>query len=98
VARNLYAIFVRWAGTPNTPENIQKIDNALGPYGDWLRFSGSNWLLDTDHSSEVIFKALANILHKDDSELIMKVDPNDYSGWASGWVDNWLKSKRKPPI
>lgn len=98
MARNLYSILVRWVATPQTVDNVQMIDKALAPFGTWLRFSGSNWLLDTDHSAAEVFNALAKILHKDDSELIIKVDPNDYAGWAAGWVDTWVKSKRKPPI
>jgi hypothetical protein len=98
VARNLYTIFVRLVATPQTVANVEKIDNALTQFGEWLRFSGSSWLLDTDHSASDVFNALAKILHKDDSELIIKADPNEYAGWAAGWVDTWLQSKRKPPI
>ncbi len=76
---------------------MAKIDKVLGPLGDWLRFSGGNWLIDTDRSSKDVFMALAEILRKGDSELIIRVDPADYAGWAAEWVDEWVAKKARRP-
>jgi hypothetical protein len=95
VAENLYIVTIRWTKTLLTEENVEKIDDILNPLGNWLRFSGTTWILATDSSAMEIFHALSEFLHKDDSELIMRVDPDDYSGWAAKWVDEWLISKRK---
>jgi hypothetical protein len=94
VASKLYLIAVRWVETPLTSENIQKIDALLTPLGDWIRFSGTTWLLATDHNSLAIYSSLGEFLKKGDSELIIRVDPHDYSGWAAQWVDSWIMSKR----
>jgi hypothetical protein len=94
MASKLYLITIRWVETPSTVENIQRIDALLSALGDWVRFSGMTWLLATDHSSPDIYAKLATFLKKDDSELIIRADPSDYSGWAAHWIDNWITSKR----
>ncbi|MEH6949829.1 hypothetical protein V4R08_00495 [Nitrobacter sp. NHB1] len=75
-------------------KNIQTIDLALGELGDWLRFSGSCWILLTDKSSRDIFASLSKILNKDDSEIIAKIDPTTVNGWAPKWIDEWINSRR----
>lgn len=94
MARNLYVVIVRWVKTPQTTQNIERIDAVLTTHGDWLRFSGSNWLLDTDSSANQVFQSLASVLHRDDSELIVRADPHDYSGWSAKWVDDWVRGKQ----
>ena len=68
------------------------IDNK---FGDWMRFSAYIWILDTDSAANDIFRALSAFLNKEDSELIIRLDLSDWSGWSYKWVDDWLKSKRK---
>jgi hypothetical protein len=98
VASKLYIIAVRWVETPLTMENVQKIDALLTPLGDWVRFSGTTWLLATDQNSLTnsitIYASLGTFLKEGDSELIIRIDPSEYSGWAAKWVDDWIMSKR----
>lgn len=83
-------ISVRWVKTQMTTENIKKIDSLLSPFGDWVRFSGTCWLLKTNSNAQAIFGALGSFLTKDDSELIVRVDRSDINGWATTWINQWI--------
>lgn len=91
--RKMYLIAVRWVGTEITEENIKKIDALLTPVGEWIRFSGTCWVIKTDSTSQKIFEALASFLKTADNELIARIDPSDLNGWAPKWVDEWLAAK-----
>lgn len=95
MAKNLFIVTIRWVTTPLTQENLLQIDNLLTGCGDWLRFSGTVWLLDTNKSAEQVFQVLGTFLKKDDSELIVRADLNDFSGWCQKWVNDWLQTKKK---
>jgi hypothetical protein len=95
VAQNLFLVTVRWVRTPLTEENVKKVDAIMDGVGDWLRFSGTSWIVDTDKAAVDIFNMLSRFLHSDDSHLIIKLDLKDWSGWCPKWVDEWIKSKRK---
>jgi hypothetical protein len=84
----LYLITVNWAKTPDT----DKIEKVLGPVGIWLRFSSSSWLLWTTRSSQQLYEVLAPVLTKEDSEIIARVDENEWYGFAQPWIWNWIKS------
>jgi hypothetical protein len=94
MAVKMYLVVIRWVDTPLILENVTKVDSLLTPLGDWIRFSGTSWLLRTERSSREIFNALSTFLKKGDSELIIRVDPDDYNGWAAKWVDDWIIGKR----
>jgi hypothetical protein len=95
VAKNLFIVTIRWVHTPLNEANIKRIDDTLTQFGDWLRFSGFSWIVDTDRNADEIFRALGQFMHKDDSELIVRLDLSDWSGWCFPWVDAWLRSKKK---
>lgn len=95
MAKNLFLVTIRWVHTPLTEENIKRIDDTLGTFGDWMRFNAYCWIVDTDSNAIDIFNALGRFLHKDDSELILRLDLSDWSGWCPKWVDDWLKTKKK---
>jgi hypothetical protein len=95
--KKLYAVLIRWVASPASSENFDKVDKALGSIGVWLRFSGYGWLVETEKSALEIFHVLANILRKDDSEIVIRVDPEDYAGWAFKWVDEWIAQKGRKP-
>jgi hypothetical protein len=94
MASNLYMISVNWIVTPQTTENIAAIDKILGELGDWLRFSGSCWLIVSEKTSADIFRAMGNFLKKDDCEIIAKIDPSTVNGWAPKWIDDWITARR----
>lgn len=93
---NCYAIMINWSGDRLNEENIKKVDNAFSSIGDWLRFSGSGWLLITERTANDIYHLLAAFLVKTDNELIFKVDPGDYAGFAPKWINEWLETRVKP--
>jgi hypothetical protein len=85
----LYLITIHWGTAPNTT----KIESALQPLGTWLRFSQHSWLFWSLRTSQEIYNALAPILTREDFELILRVDENDWYGFAQPWVWNWIRSK-----
>jgi hypothetical protein len=93
MAKNFYAVLIRWNNAP-TDAKITEIDEALGTTSDWLRFGGHNWILWTESSAVQIYASLAAKLSQNDSELVLKFDPYDYSGWAPKWVDDWIVQRR----
>jgi hypothetical protein len=82
----LYIVVVNWAGAPNTAI----VEGALGALGTWLRFSNNVWFFKTQRETTDIFKALAAVLTKQDNEIIIRVDKNDWWGWAKQWVADWI--------
>lgn len=73
-----------------TTENVAKIDAILGVAGDWLRFSGTTWILFSDRSRIEIGSAIRTALTPEDSDLTAAVDPDDLYGWAPGWIEEWI--------
>jgi hypothetical protein len=88
--KSFYGIMVRWNTEP-TMANINAVDAALGKIGDWVRFSGANWLIWTDETAVPIYSELRSVLTQNDSEIVLKLDPSDYTGWAPPWIDEWIK-------
>jgi hypothetical protein len=88
----LYLITVRWEQLTPMPDT-DKVENVLGPLGRWMRFSGWSWLLWTTRGSEEIYSALAPALTTGDTELIARIDENDWYGFAPPWVWTWIRSR-----
>lgn len=93
MAKSFYAILIRWNEAP-IDSRIGEIDNVLGVLGDWVRFSGYNWIVWSDSTAGQIYQALTGKLTQSDSELVVKFDPNAYSGWAPKWIDDWITERR----
>ncbi len=91
----LYAVSVRWIGTPANAENVGKMDAAIGTTGDWIRFNGWTWLVWTQNSAEQVSSAIRRVIpHDEDSLLVIACDPNDFNGYAAPWIWEWLRNKR----
>jgi hypothetical protein len=75
------------------PEVVEKV---LAPAGDWLRFDAWSWLVATDYSVHDVNAALRSALTPEDSILIIRCDPSDYTGFAQPWVWNWLRKYQAP--
>ncbi len=87
----LYTVSVRWV---KTPMNLQSMDNALRPVGDWIRFNGYLWLVWTDQRPDQITAAVRSVATSaEDSVLVIASDPADFGGWAAPWVWEWIRSK-----
>lgn len=97
MTKSLHVIVIRISDPSTVLAKSAKIEAAINPLGDWLRFSSTNWFIYSDKPSIEIYRALTAVLTKDDSEIVMKADPSDYSGWSAKWVDDWLKAKVSPP-
>jgi hypothetical protein len=93
MAKSFYAVLIRWDILP-TDAKVKEIDETLGVLGDWLRFGGHNWVVWSESTPARIYAALSGKLSQKDSELVLKFDPNDYSGWAPKWVDDWIAQRR----
>jgi hypothetical protein len=76
------------------PEEVDKI---LGWAGNWLRFDAWSWLIATERPAHEVNAALRTVLAPEDSILIIRCDPNDYSGFAQQWVWDWIDGYRDRP-
>jgi hypothetical protein len=94
MSKSFFMVSINWIATPQTAENIKALDDVFGRVGDWLRFSGTCWVVVTDKTSQDIFTELSKFLKKDDCEIIAKIDPSTVNGWAPKWIDNWITSRR----
>jgi hypothetical protein len=88
----LYSLNIRWVRTPN-PEEVEKI---LARAGDWLRFNAWSWLVATDYTVHDVTASVRTVLTVDDSFLIIRCDPSDYSGFAQPWVWDWINKYQAP--
>jgi hypothetical protein len=87
----LYLITIRWGQAPNT----DKIEKALAPVGNWLRFSQDSWLFWSSLTAQQIYVVVAPVLTTSDFELIMRVNETDWYGFAQPWIWNWIRSRGK---
>jgi hypothetical protein len=66
----------------------------MSAMGDWYRFNGFVWFLETDHVAANIQSRLKPLMAENDNVVIVRLDLSDYHGWASQDVWNWLGSKK----
>jgi hypothetical protein len=91
--KKIYMVALRLVDTPLTIEKIALLDNVMSGLGDWYRFNGFTWLLDTQSGSKDIKARVRNVLGSNDSVIIGRLDLSDVDGWASPEIWNWLLSK-----
>jgi hypothetical protein len=91
----MYQISVRWVATDIDPP---RIDAVLSQHGDWIRYSGMQWLVWTDTKAIALSNSIQHVLTPADSILVLAVDLRDHDigGWAAPWVWNWIASKTQP--
>jgi hypothetical protein len=88
----VYMIAIRWASAPKN----KVIEDAIATVGTWLRFSQHCWLLHVQTGdAQTIYAELAKVLSKADNELIVKIDPVDYQGWAPKWINEWINERTR---
>ena len=88
-------ITIAWQKTPLTMENVEKIDVALGHFGEWFRISGTAWMLVTELNEHVLYGALKTQLTAEDFFMITSFDPTTYAGWGPVEIDEWIKARRQ---
>jgi hypothetical protein len=73
-----------------------RIDLALNPVGDWLRFNPTTWFVFTHLDADHVSTTVRQVLSPSDSVLVIRAEPRDVGGWAPADVWDWLQSKRPP--
>jgi hypothetical protein len=84
---------IRWVSSKPQPV---RVDGALSPVGDWFRYNAETWFVEPGGGVSALNTALRQVLGTNDSVLIIRVDPDDFTGWAPPEAWNWLKTKRDP--
>jgi hypothetical protein len=74
-----------------------RVDQALSPLGDWLRYNGTTWFVSTNADADHVTSTVRQMLSPSDSVLVIRADPRDFGGWAPSDVWSWLQSKKPPP-
>ena len=87
-------INVVWIKTSMTMQNIERIEVALGNFGDWFRFSGTTWIISTDLNEQVLYGAIKTILSNDDLFIVTRFDPDTFAGWGPADVEDWVNSRK----
>lgn len=87
---NIYVVLVRPVNRMIPPHEI---DATLTPLGDWFRFNGLSWFVESEASAAQIQSGVRQALTNSDSLVVVKVDLSDYSGWAPRETWDWLQSK-----
>lgn len=90
----VYAVAIRWVGS--APDPI-RIDRALSPVADWFRYNAETWFAATNNPS-LVQDAVQRVLSKNDSVLVIRIDPYDAHGWAPPEMWSWLSTKRDPLV
>lgn len=85
----VYMIGIRWS----QPAKTTQIEQALASVGNWLRLDSGVWFVRTDKNAADVYSVLASVLSKNDYEVITRIDPLDYSGWAADWINDWLAGR-----
>lgn len=89
----VYVVTVRWI---QTPQNAEMIDAVLGQYGDWIRWNGWTWFIQTAHLPSTIRAAVLQRFTNQDSLLIAEINKSGLEGWAPQWVWDWFNSRMNP--
>jgi hypothetical protein len=86
----IYVISIRWVTTNLSPTTI---DATLTRFGDWIRFNGYCWFVETNSTAADISSAIRLHLSTDDSVIVVEVDPGVHAGWSPPFVWDWLRKK-----
>jgi hypothetical protein len=91
--KRVYVVLLRPVDTPINSETISVLDQVMSSFGDWFRFNGLTWFLETDANSADIQKQVRLLLSSNDSVVVLKLDLSEFNGWASPDLWKWLQSK-----
>ena len=70
-------------------QNYDELYKAIKNLGSWWHYLDSNWLVETDNSSNNISEILRNEIDNNDNLLVIKVT-KDYAGWLPQEAWDWL--------
>jgi len=66
--------------------------DAIKEYGTWWHYIESAWIIKTDETVSEISRKLTRYLdEKDDSLLVIKIDPSLRQGWLPKKAWEWIK-------
>jgi hypothetical protein len=86
----IYVITVRWN---NNFPNVEGIQEALSPLGNWLRFSDSVWFLITGFDASAIARRINRNRLGIQQIAILEVDPANSGGWSERWIWDWIRGR-----
>jgi hypothetical protein len=78
---------------PGVPK-IRDLEPAFNIAGDdWIRISGTTWLLWTAKPATEIYQIMSVYVDSQDNILITRIDQVDSFGRLPPWIWDWLNSK-----
>lgn len=92
---NVYLVAMRWMHDPLHFGPPELVDGTCSQFDDWFRYGPMTWLVRTQASAQEVSAAIRKAVHKDDSIIVLRVDPADISGWAPPQVWAWLLPETK---
>ena len=60
---------------------------------DWLRFSGTGYLVHTQLTAESLYHIVKPLLHPNDFVLVCEANLPNRQGWASKVAIDWIKKQ-----
>jgi hypothetical protein len=94
MAKIFLLINIAWMKTPMTLENVERVEQAIGNFGEWFRFNGTVWFLHTEMNEYVLYGCLKTILNPEDLFVVTRFDVETFAGWGPSSIDDWIKSQR----
>jgi hypothetical protein len=73
-------------------QDYKDLHEAIKGCGTWWHYLESTWLLKTSLTATQIFERLQPYLDSNDRILIIRVTPNDKSGWLTQDAWNWINA------
>lgn len=94
MAEKIYLVAVRWVETEINPDAV---DRAINQHAvDWLRYSGTNWFVESSASARTISNAVQAVLKSHDSVFVAQLGVDvatQLHGFAPQMVWEWWSRK-----
>lgn len=87
---DFYHVFIKPSQGITEEDLKKKFDLAL----DWYRYSDNNWILKTTSDAEKWERRLLSLVKPDGDLLIMRLDPDERSGWMNNSFWDWIQGKK----
>jgi len=91
MAKRFLHITIHPEGTPPDYEALQKI---LDKAPDWIQYAPDCWLVWTSLSARAWCNRIRPLLHPDDDIFIVVADFEEYDGFLSRSVWEWIRKYR----
>ena len=88
----LIAYQVRQSNGRSINDVREGIEDTIVEFGEWWRYFGDVWIIDTDMSADEMTDVLRERMHPQDDLLIAGIQP-PYQGWLHPSAWEWLNKK-----